>query len=189
MFEITGLNYENSHAGQRILSVKAERFSVQRKRRGFLRLRSENIGAFERAEFLYFLEFGEDSRNESADVEGDEHVKHNFLKHSLPLYSSGKIASYVLNPARFILVDNHSSTRTGITSDSAIISPEKSSIEFSGKVEAIYKNRVLKTRILILHVEQMYMEAREGFILTEPGSRSEGVKIRVDLFLNMLPGA
>jgi len=185
LFEVIDLNYESFNNGNRTISFKADRFSIQRKKIGFFRVGLVNMGVFDNADVVLHLQHqGNDYSccHESSEDAPDEQSLPDLSK-MLPPHAAGRISSVTLKPVILSLVDGNS-VLTRITSESAELRLTGPGIEFTGNVEVVSEDKTLKTRRLIFYPDDFYLEITGGFVLEDPEARSKGEGIILDIRLN-----
>jgi len=184
--EIRDLSYQNFDQDQKYLSLKAERFSIQKKKIGFFRIGLVNIGVFDNAQIDFYLD---QNAEPGRKMDSDDEF---FFRHSLtsidgimPPYSSNRISSFTLASVSINLINGNNILST-ISSDSAVISPGKSGIEFKGNVKVVSNNNILKTKYLFFHPEKHHLQTKNDFTLESADETILGKDITLDMFLNII---
>ncbi len=197
--EIIDLQYESATNGQKKLFIKADRFSIQKKKVGFFRIGLMNMGVLENAEFKVHL--GVDELHEDVKPEGLNNVPQvdNFEGSArtsgrqpamdsggiLPPFVLGRVTSVVAEPVVLSFLDEERLV-TRISSDLAVIRATRSGVKFSGSVEVVSGEKKLTAKSLIFYPDKLYIEPKGKFELVCPGQtiRQEGAAL--DIYLDFI---
>ena len=181
--EIRGFNFNSVQEGQRSISIKADRFSIEKKKLGFLSFGLMNEGKFENAVInIYGRRETEVGDQGSGTRDRNLTFKGIFSKDALPSFQTKKISSIVMKPVSVELHDEKTSV-TGISADSAVIDFDNRCILFKGNVRMVSGERVLTTSRLSLFPEGAVIRCDQHFILKTPEKKSEGEHLVSDIFL------
>ena len=204
--EIRGFSLESNHEGKKVISIKADRFSIKKKKLGFLSFGLMNEAGFENAIIRIY---GKSEPAEGSEVgsrrsgvgrrsvlsgkRSDElptniKVRKNltlkgvFSKDILPSFKTKKISSIVMNPVCLELHDEQSLV-TRISAASAVVRLKKRYIIFKGNVKVVSDKRVLTTTELSLFPEKAAIRTDQHFILKTPEKNIKGDHLTFDIFL------
>lgn len=178
--KIKGVQFDSLHNGEKILSIKADNFTIEKKKLGFFRLGLINVAIFENAVIdIYFKRKLSDN--------GSDFISEALpsLSDALPSFSTKRISSIIIEPVCLNLRDENS-LLTQITSKSAIIRLKKHNIIFKGDVQVVSDNKSLSTERLTLLPEKSIMKTEGHFILKTSQKKPEGEQLTVDIFLNLV---
>jgi len=162
-----------------MLSIKADNFTIEKKKVGFFRLGFINVAVFENAVIdIYLKRKLSDNRS--------NFIRDAFpsLKEALPSFSTKRISSITLKPVCLKLLDGNA-LFTQITSKVAIIRLKKHNILFKGNVQVVSGDKRLYTECLTFLPEESIMKTEQHFILKTSQKNLEGKKLTVDIFLNL----
>jgi len=185
LFEVIDLHYESFNNGQRTIFLKADRFSIQRKKIGFFRLGLVNMAVFDNADIVLHLQHKGDDHGCCHDLCEEASDKQSLpdLSKMLPPNAAGRISSLTLKPVSLSLIDENT-VLTRIASESAELRLTGSGIEFTGNVEVVSEDRTLTTKSLIFYPDDFYLETIDRFVLDDPETRIKGEEITLDIRLN-----
>jgi len=177
--KIKGFNFDSLKNGERILSIKADNFTIEKKKLGFFRLGLINVAVFENAEIDIYLKrkLSNDRSNFIQDALPS-------LKDALPSFSTKRISSIKIKPVCLKFRDGNA-LFTQITSKVAIIRLKKYHIIFKGDVQVVSGNKRLSTERLTLFPEKSIMKTERHFILKTSQKKVEGEQLTIDIFLNL----
>ena len=182
-FQIKGFNLNRFEDAEKVLSIKADTFTIKNKKLGFFRLGLIHIAEFENAIIDLYLK-----RKVPVDdtVDTTMLIKEELpsLEDLLPSFSTKRISSIILKSVCLNLWDEHS-LLTQITSNSAIIKSKKN-ILFTGDVHVVSGDKSLITERLNILTENFVLKMDRHFILETPGEKIEGNQITLDLSLDVV---
>ena len=176
--QIKGFEFDSFVEGKNVISIKADKFTIEKKKLGFFRLGLINDAIFKNAIIDVYLKrkasgIDTDFINESLPS----------LKDALPSFTKKRISSIIIEPACLNLMDKKSLV-TRITSKSAFIRRTKHNILFKGGVQVVSADKRLMSERLILSSENSVMKIDSHFILKTPEKKIEGDYITLDIYLN-----
>ncbi|OQY12932.1 MAG: hypothetical protein B6I30_03800 [Desulfobacteraceae bacterium 4572_187] len=176
---IKGFEFDSLNNGEKMLSIKADNFTIEKKKLGFFRLGLINVAIFENAVIDIYLKrkLSDNRSNFIRDALPS-------LRDALPSFSTKRISSITLKPV-CLKLRNRDSLFTQITSKVAIIRLKKHNILFKGNVQVVSGNKRLYTKCLTLLPEESIMKTEQHFILKTAQKKMEGEKLTVDIFLNL----
>jgi hypothetical protein len=178
--QIKGFKFDSFDDGENVLSIKADTFTVEKKKLGFFRFGLINVAIFKNATIDVYLK--RKVSGNDADLIREALPS---LKDALPSFSTKRIFSIIIEPVCLNLQDENS-LLTQITSNSAIIRLTKQNILFKGGVQVVSGDKSLITERLNLFTENSVMKADRHFILKTSEKKIEGNHITVDMFLNVV---
>ncbi len=178
--QISGFKFDSFEDTEHVLSIKAEKFTIEKKKLGFFRLGLIHDAIFENAIIDVYLK--------TKTLHDDTNVKGAvlpYLKDALPSFDTKRISSILIEPVCLNLLDGKS-LLTRITSNAAIISLIKQNICFKGNVRVVSADKSLITEHLNFFPENSVMETDRHYILKNPEKTIEGKNITLDVFLNVV---
>lgn len=178
--QIKGFKFDSFDDGEKVLSIKADKLTVEKKKLGFFRLGLINVAIFKNAVIDVYLK-----RKLSGNDPDFIREALPSLKDAFPSFSTKRISSIIIEPVCLNLQDENS-LLTQITSNSAIIRLTKQNILFKGGVQVASGDKSLITERLNFFTENSVMKADRHFILKTPEKKIEGNRITVDMFLNVV---
>ena len=178
--KIKGFQFESLNNGEKILSLKADNFTIEKKKLGFFRFGLINVAIFENAVIDVYLK-KKISGNDSNFIR--EALPS--LSNALPSFSAKRISSITIEPICLNLRDEKS-LFTQITSKVAIVRLKKHNIFFKGDVQVVSGNKSLSSERLIFFPETSFMKTEGHFILKTPEKKLEGNRLTADIFLNLV---
>ena len=196
--EIRGFSFNSSHDGKKVISIKADRFSIKKKKLGFLSFGLMNEAKFDNAVIHIYGRSGQTEKTE-VPPEGrragrgpagrtagrqDLTFKGIFSKGSLPSFQAKRISSIVMEPVCVELHDEQSSV-TRISAASAVIRFKKRCILFKGNVRVVSGPRVLTTSRISLFPENAVIRTDQHFTLKTPEKELKGERLTSDIFLKI----
>jgi hypothetical protein len=188
--KIDGFGYQGSSNGQTVISIKADSFSLQKKKIGFFRFGLLNEARLDNA----VVHIYGNVRSAQAAADGvpnkpgriltfNNLFKKDFIKEStfgLPLK---RISAILMKPASVVLHDEQSVV-TRIAASSAVIRLKQQDIIFKGNVRAVSGPAILTTERLVMIPETAVLKTDEHFVLKTPAKQREGQHLTTDVFLN-----
>ena len=186
--EIRGFSFNSSQDGKKVISIKADRFSIKKKKLGFFSFGLMNEARFDNAVIHLY---GRSGQNEKSEVPPEGRragrsqnltFKGIFSKGSLPSFQVKRISSIVMEPVCVELHDEQSSV-TRISAASAVIRLKKRCILFKGNVRVVSGPRVLTTSRLNLFPENAIIRTDQHFTLKTPEKELKGDRLTFDIFL------
>jgi len=178
--QIKGFKFDSRDNGEKTLSIKADKFTIEKKKLGFFRFGLINVAIFENAVIDIYL------KRKLSNI-GSDFIREALpsLRDVLPSFSAKRISSIIIKPVCLNLW-NEKSLFTQITSKSAIIRLKKHNIIFKGDVQVVSGNKSLATERLNFFPEKSIMKTERHFILKTSQKKVEGDQLTVDIFLNLV---
>ncbi len=183
--EIRGFQYNRSVNNKKVLSIKANRFAIEKKKLGFFRFNLMNVAKFEKA--LIQL-YGRERVPENVPGEFSDNTKKvlsfkdTLSKSTLPSFPIKRIYSIVIEPIKLELYDEKSVV-SSISATSASLRLRKRIIIFEGNVKAVSGEKVLTATRLILLPDEAVFKIGGHFLLKTPLREWEGYRLTTDIFL------
>ena len=178
--KIKGFQFDSLNNGAKILSIKADNFTIEKKKLGFFRLGLINVAIFENAVIdIYFKRKLSDN--------GSDFISEALpsLSDALPAFSTKRISSVRIEPICLNLRDEKS-LFTQINSKVGIVRLKKHNILFEGNVQVVSGDKSLSTERLSLFPQKCIMKTEGHFILKPDQKKMEGDQLTVDIFLNLM---
>lgn len=184
--EIRGFRFYSTSDGKKIISIKADSFSIQKKKLGFFRFGLMNEARLENA-FIHMYGRGRKPDESDNNLKPWEYLTFNnvFSRDALPSSRIKRISSIVMEPVHIELHDEQSVV-TKISAASAAIRLKKRDIFFKGDVTVVSGSRLLTTDQLSMLPEKAVMKTDRHFILKTPEKQWEGHRLTTDIFLRSL---
>jgi len=178
--EIRGFRFDSNHDGKRVISIKADRFSIQKKKLGFFRIGLMNEAILENV-FIHLYGRGGLAEDKSDDWQ-DLTFKDVFSRETMPSFPIKRISSIVMEPVCMKLHDEQFVV-TQISASSASIRLKKRDILFKGDVRVVSGSRVLTTDQLRMLPEEGVIKTDRQFILKTSEKQWKGLRLTTDVFL------
>lgn len=192
--EIRGFSFDSSQDGRSLISIKADRFSIKKKKLGFLsfglinevRIDNALIHIYGRSELPEKRSDEKRSDISTTDIkpQRDLTFKGIFSKNALPSFQAKKISSIVMKPV-YLELHDEKSVVTQISAASAVVRLKKRYILFKGNVRVVSSSKVLTTSQLSLFPENAVIRCDQHFILKTPEKDLEGDRLTSDIFLKV----
>jgi len=183
-FFIEGLHYEDLLDGKKIISIKADKFVIEKKRLAFFKLGFFNIARLENATITLYSNnnLSEKNLTERGQLFVDVPMKSLFKEGGLTSMVNKRIWSIIIKPICLKLNEGKSLV-TQITASGATIKPEQSAIIFEGNVRVISGPKSLITDRLVLLSNNVVMKVDSHFNFMSAEEQWEGNGLTTDLFL------
>jgi hypothetical protein len=194
--QIRGFTYYGTHEGKKIISIKADKFAIEKKKLGFFRLGLIDEAIFKNAVIDIYGKREEPVRNstlrvlsQTTDISGSD-VKESqgitfkavFAEEVLQSFPKKHISSIMIEPISLNLHDENSLV-TKITASSASIRLKERDILFEGDVRVVSDTRLLKADKLSMRPEDSVISTDGHFTLKTPEKKWEGQRLTTDIFL------
>jgi len=177
---IRGFRFSGYHEGRKALTIKAARFSIEKKKIGIFKLSPLRAARFRGAEIDFYV--NNDPSNEGLTDKKDVNIKGLFSKETIPASLLKDSTSAVFEPVKinFCLDD---APVTEIYAKRATIEPLKRRIVLAGKIVATAAPNKLSTDRLMIYPEKGRIEVSNKFVLKTESEQISGEKLTTDLFL------
>lgn len=184
--EIRGFRFDGFHDGKKVITIKADRFSIEKKKVGFFRFGLMSEARLENAVIrIYGEEKQKSAKQAGHSARYGENVtfEHVLSKDALPPMKQKRISSVFMAPVQVVLLKGNSTLST-ISAASATIRLRKRDVLFRGKVRLASGNRELTTDKLRLLPEKGAVQCDYHFQLMASGKKRTGNHLTTDIFLN-----
>jgi hypothetical protein len=181
--KVEGFRFDSIKDGEKIFSIKADNFTIEKKKLGFLRLGLINTAVLNNAVLDIYL----NENNTKSSENGSDFFKSSLpsLSESLPSLPTKRISSVRIEPMCLNLW-GEKYLITQITSKIAIIGFKKQNILFEGNVQVTSGDKLLSANRLKFSPENSLMKTEGHFIFKTGQKMIEGERISVDFFLNIM---
>lgn len=186
--EIGGFCYESFYDNRRVITIKADKFLVEKKKLGFLRFGLMNEVRLDNAVLAIYadkIQNGGAGKKHNKIMGQRLTYKDLFSGETLSPISSKRIYSVTMTPVQIELHDE-GATVTTISADSGKIRLTKRDILFMGNVRLVSGDKVLLTDEARLIPEKGEIGCDHPFTLTISGQKRTGNHLFTDVFLNPL---
>jgi hypothetical protein len=185
---IRGLQFSGYNEGEKVISIKADRFTVEKKKIGFLTTSLFNVANLKNAIIDIY---GQGGVSEKGAVTGIEEqlsgvtFKDTFSKDALPGISQKAIASITIQPVSVNLYIGNANVAR-ISASSANIRVKQRDIVFQGDVKVISGEKTLFTERLSFLPEEAIINTGGHFVLKTKEGRLEGQQLSADIFFRSI---
>ena len=178
---IRGFRFSGYHEGQKTLTIKAARFSVEKKKIGILKLSPLRTARFRGAEIDFYV--NNDPSAAGLSVKKDITIKGLFSKETIPTSLLKGATSAVFEPVKinFCLLDGKPVTE--IRAKRATFDPRRCRIVMDGKILATASFSELSTNRLLIYPDKGIIEVKNKFVLKTQSGQITGEKLTTDFFL------
>jgi hypothetical protein len=182
---IKGFRFSGYHEGCKTLTIKAAKFSVEKKKIGILKFSLLRYARFRGAEINFYV--NNDPSAAGLRDKKDISIKGVFSKETLPASLLKGASSVIFEPVRinFCLDDT---PVTEIHAKRATIDPLQRRIVLEGKIVATAAPNRLSTNRLMIYPEKGIIEVNHNFVLKIEDEQITGEKLITDLFLKKMDG-
>ena len=181
---IKGLHFDGWHEGKKVITIEADKFSVEKKKLGFFRFGLMNVARFENA-FIHIFGKGLLAGHGTDKPHQDLTFKDIFSKETLPALPIKKVFSVEIRPVCVELHDEKSVVMK-ISADFASIRIKKRDIFFKGHVRVESGPNSLTTDTLSFDPDTAVIKTNDHFILKSPEKQEKGNRLKADLFLRQI---
>ena len=181
--EITRFYFNSIVNGRKILSIEADRFSINKKKLGFLSFGLMDVAMFKNATIQIFGKNIE-AKHHTGQQNQPQSVTFNDIlqKDAFHAFSTKRVLSVEMEPVCIKLHDD-TAVVTEITANSATIRLKNRDILFKGHVRVISGPKLLTTSQLKLFPENSIIETDRHYILKTNEKQIEGQQLTTDIFL------
>lgn len=188
MHEIRGFRFDATQDGNLIMSIRADRFAIEKKKIGFFRFGLMNEAIFDNAQVHIYGKqqplaapapgIKTPGRSTTSGLSFD----HVFSRQSLPPMPPKKIASVVMAPVEVLFYDQ-ATLVSRVRAGKATLRLQKRDIVFDGGVKMVSDSRTLSTDQLYLVPETAMVRTDRKFIINDSHRQWSGERLSTDLFL------
>ena len=197
--EIRGFHFHGTHEGKRTISIKADRFGIEKKKLAFFRFGLMNVARLTNAVIDIYGKRTESVRSAGPSPAGQKAgrtwsntsrrqsitFEEVFSGKALPSFPAKRISSIVIEP---VLVKLHDETSvvSEISAASATIRMRQRDILFKGDVRVVSGSRVLTTNQLIMLPESAVIKTDRHFVLKTPEKQFDGERLTTNIYLEFV---
>jgi hypothetical protein len=188
--QIRGLQFSGYNEEKKVISIKADRFTVEKKKIGFLTTSLFNVANLKNAIIDIY---GQGNVSEKGAVIGLEeqlsgaNFKDTFSKDALPAFPGKNVISITMEPVSVNLYIEGAPV-TQVSALSANIRMKQRDIVFQGDVKVISGERTLITDRMAFNPEAANINTDSHFVLKTNEGQLEGEKLSADIFLMSIEG-
>lgn len=177
--EITNLGYEFTNQGKLFLSVKADRFRIQKKKVGIFRFGLAKEARFDNAKIKFF--FSDNINPDNAAGQFDQ-LKKYIQNENFKPFRNETVCSVLLKPIQIEIYKNRDRVLK-ISASTCDLKIKKEYLEFKGSIIAQAESRRLMTEKLVLNLKTAKLIAAESYTLITPDDSFTGDQIETDIHL------
>jgi lipopolysaccharide export system protein LptA len=180
-FKFTGYNEK----GEKVITVRADKFSVEKKKLGFITTSLLNVAVIKNARIDMYGRENVSENSTAADLKEQLSgltFEDSFSRDALPALPAKNISSIKIQPVSLNLYKVDSLV-TGISADSAEMRIKQRAMVFKGNVKVVSGEKALTTDNLLFFPEKARISAAGHYILKTKDGTSEGTKFSSDIFL------
>jgi hypothetical protein len=183
--QIRGFEFNGYNEGEKVISIRADRFTVEKKKIGFLTTSLFNVANLKNTVIDIY---GQGSVSEKGIATGlKEQIsgvtfKDTFSKDALPAFPGKSIASISMQPVSVNLYIGELPI-TRISASSAGIRMKQRDIVFQGDVKVISGEKTLMTDRLTFSADKATINIDSHFVLNMTEGQLEGERLSADIFL------
>jgi hypothetical protein len=186
--DIRGFRYTGAFDGQKAISIRADRFSIRKKKIGFFRFGLLNEVRFDNARIDIYgrrikAEKGTGTALNRGRPAGGLSYGAVFSKESMVSFPAKRIATIVFRPVQVVLHDE-TSEAARISAGSGVIRMTKRDVMFKGNVRVSSGRHILWTDRLKLLPEKTMIITDGPYTLQTPGRKINGQRLTADIYLN-----
>jgi hypothetical protein len=178
---IRGFRFSGYHEGQKAITIKAAKFSVEKKKIGIFKLSLARAARFRGAEIDFYV----NNDPSAADLQDKKTIALDgiFSKETFPVSVLNGATSAVFEPVKinFCLLDD--TPVTEIRAKRATFEPLHRRIVLRGEIFATAGFSQLSTNRLMIYPEKGIIEINNKFVLKTQNEQIIGEKLTTDLFL------
>jgi hypothetical protein len=180
---IRGFRFSGYHEGRKTLTIKAAKFSIEKKKIGFLKFSALRSARFRGAEIDFYVTH--DPSAAGSQDKKDVTIKGVFSKETIPDSLLKGAKSAIFEPVKInFCLDN--TPVTEIYAKRATIDPLQRRIVLEGKIVATAAPNRLSTNHLMIYPEKGIIEVNHNFVLKTEGEQITGEKLITNLFLKKM---
>ncbi len=197
--QITGFQFDGHRGGKRVITIKADQFTIEKGKMGPLRVGLWNVAKLKNG--IIHLYGSSTSSSEvspsktgfgtSLGEEGEKpavrrlELRDVFHNESIPSFGVKRVSSILSEPIQLILHDE-ASVVSEISAASATIRLKERDVFFKGNVRVLSGARTLLTETLSLDPVKGELRSEDRAFLQSPRQAVENKGIVTDFFLNLV---
>jgi hypothetical protein len=178
---IRGFRFSGYHEGQKAVTIKATKFSVEKKKIGIFKFAPLKAARFRGVEVDLYLNSIKVTNGVAKPK--DIIVKGLFAKETMPFAALKGATSIIFEPVK-ISVYLDDTSKTQIRASKATLDPRQRRVILRGQILATSASNQLSTERLMIYPEKGIIEINDKFILKTNSERITGEKLTTDFFLN-----
>ena len=182
--QIKGFQFSSTHEGNKIITIQADKFTIEKKKLGLLSFGLINIVRLTNADIDIF---GNVTQNDKKDpLNSSVHItfENIFQENALPSFSVKRFSTIEIEPVVIKLHDQNGLI-IQVTASSATISLRNQDAVFSKNVRIIAGNKVLESDRVTFNPVTATFTVDRHFVLNTSGKKLTGEKLRTDIYLNI----
>lgn len=178
---IRGFRFSGFHQGRKAITIKAAKFSVEKKKIGIFKFSPLRAARFRGVEIDFYV--NNDPSAESLQAKNAITIKGLFSKDTIPVSLLKGAASAVFEPVKINFCLNDTPV-TEIRAKTATFDPRHRRIVMQGDIFATANSNQLSTNKLMIYPDKGIIEVKHKFVLKTQSEQMNGEKLTTDLFLN-----
>ena len=183
---VRGFQFFGYHQGEKNITIKAVRHSIEKKKLGLFRSGVIRIAKFKGAEIdLYVKQVESEKKLEGDSQKSSFSLKGTFTKEAMPASQLKNVVSFIFEPVK-INFYNGKSLITQIQANRASIKSKGRRVVFQGLVLATSESRSLATDKLTFVPDSGLFKTDRHFVLKTSEKQFTGENLTTDLFLNIV---
>jgi hypothetical protein len=183
---VQGFRFDGYFKDRHILSIKADKHTIEKKKIGFISLGTGFIANYKNAVIDIYVQQTEKTRNSRNDSPAVAYSFNEiFSKEIAPIFSQKDIVALQFQPVK-INFFRQNKLLSQIQANSAIIRSLDGRIFLKGKISVNAADKVLSTDRMTLVSDSGLMETNDHFILTTPEKQITGKTLISDIGLNIV---
>ncbi|MEJ2731248.1 MAG: LPS export ABC transporter periplasmic protein LptC [Deltaproteobacteria bacterium] len=177
---IRGFRFSGYHEGRKTLTIKAAKFSIEKKKIGIFKLAPVRAATFRGAEIDFYM----NTAPAAAGLQDkkDITIKGIFSKETIPDSLLKGAASAIFEPVKINFCLDGTPV-TEISAKSATFDPLQHRIVLEGKIVATAAPNRLSTNRLLIYPDKGIIEVNNKFVLKTQSGQITGEKLTTDFFL------
>jgi len=183
---IRGFHYSGYHEGRKALTIKAAKFSIEKKKVGIFKFSPLRAARFRGAEIDFYV--NNDPSAAGSQDKKDVTIKGLFSKETLPASLLKGASSAIFEPVKINFCSLDGKPVMEIRAKRATFDPRRRRIVMDGKILATASSNELSTNRLLIYPDKGIIEVNNKFVLKKQGEQINGDKLTTDLFLKKVDG-
>lgn len=186
--KVRGFRYYGTSEGKRVLALRADKFTVEKKKIAFFRSALSNSAYLRngRIDIYGVKETVKGASGSTGEIAQPAlALSQVFSKESWPTISSKRVSEIRAEPVT-VRIHDEKSLLTEIHADAAVVSPKRRDFLFEGNVLVKSGGREMRTGKLFFIPDGCLMKTDEACEITEGGRTMKGSGLVTDIFLRRL---
>lgn len=193
--QITGFRFDGHRGDKRVITFKADQFTIEKGKMGPLRVGLWNVATLKNSIIDLYGSSVSGASSSGADIGSPPgqaaekpgvrklELKDVFHHETIPSFGVKKVSSIILEPIQLVLHDEESVV-SEISAAYATIRLKERDILFKGSVRVVSGQRTLLTETLSLDPSKGTLRSEEAVFLHGAGGATKNKGIVTDFFLN-----